>query len=82
MRRILGSLIVCAILLVASSASASNCPVLIGKINAAAGNRFDGTAQAARQKANEAAALHAAGKHAESVAAANEGLKILGMPAQ
>jgi hypothetical protein len=78
MRRILGSLIVCATLLVASSASANQCPKLIAQIYAAAGSRFDATASAARQKANEAATLHAAGKHEEAEAAAKEGLKVIG----
>jgi hypothetical protein len=78
MRRILGSLMVGATLLVASSAAANQCPKLIAQIYAAAGSRFDGAASVARQKANEAAALHAAGKHPEAEAAANEGLKIIG----
>lgn len=65
--------------LAAGPALAFQCPKLIGQINAAAGNRFDGAAYDAKVKAAEAQKLHAEGKHAESVKAAQEGLDKLGI---
>lgn len=63
----------------ATAAQAFQCPKLIGQINAAASNRLDAAAYDARMKAAEAEALHKAGKHAESVKAAKEGLEKLGI---
>ena len=59
-------------------AFAGSCPKLVAEVNAMAGNRFDGAAAAARQKAAEAEGLHKAGKHAESEKAAKEALASLG----
>jgi hypothetical protein len=58
----------------AGPALAFQCPKLIGQINAAAGNRFDNASYDAKVKAADAAKLHAEGKHADSVKAAQEGL--------
>jgi hypothetical protein len=66
-------------LAVAGSASAFQCPKLIQKVNEEAGNRLDEPAYNARQLAEEADALHKAGKHAEAEAKAKEALKQLGM---
>jgi hypothetical protein len=63
----------------AGPALAFQCPKLIGQINAAAGNRLDSAGYDAREKAAEAQKLHAEGKHAESVKAAQEGLAKLGI---
>jgi hypothetical protein len=60
--------------LVAGPALAFQCPKLIGEINNMAGNRLDSAGYEAREKAAEAQKLHAEGKHAESVKAAQEGL--------
>lgn len=63
----------------AGTALASQCPKLIGEINAATATRFDPAAAGAKQKAAEAAQLHASGKHAESEKAARDGLSLLGI---
>jgi len=68
-----------AIAFAAGPALPFQCPKLIGQIDAAAGNRFDATAYDAKMKAAEAQKLHAEGKHAESVKAAQEGLDKLGV---
>ncbi len=60
-------------------ALAFQCPKLIAQINNEPGNRLDGAGYDARQKAAEAAKLHADGKHADSVKVAQEGLTMLGM---
>ena len=73
------ALIAAATLPVAAPALASQCPKLINQISGAAGNRLDNAGYAAREKAAEAAKLHGEGKHADSVKAAQEGLKMLGM---
>jgi len=49
------------------SVSAFQCPQLQAQIDKEFGKRFDRTATTARSTAAEAAALHRAGKHAESV---------------
>ena len=54
-------------------------PTLIQKVNGEAGNRFDDASNKARQFAAEAEELHKAGKHAESVAKAQEAKKLLGI---
>ena len=66
----------------AGPALAFQCPKLIGQINAEAGRRFDAASYDAKMKAAEAQKLHADGKHAESVKAAQDGLARLGMKAQ
>jgi len=63
----------------AGPALAFQCPKLIGQINAEAGRRFDNAGYNAKMKAAAAQKLHAEGKHAESVKAAEEGLTQLGL---
>jgi hypothetical protein len=63
--------------LIASPALASQCPALVKQIDAQAGNRFDATAQNARQAGAKAAKLHAEGKHAESMKTAQDALATL-----
>jgi len=67
------------VLSVAGTSSAFQCPKLIQKVNDEAANRLDEAGYNARQLAEEADALHKAGKHAESEAKAKEALKQLGM---
>jgi hypothetical protein len=67
--------------LAAGPALAFQCPKLVAQINDATGNRLDGAGYDAKQKGAEAAKLHAAGKHAESVKMAQDGLKLIGMAA-
>ena len=71
----LGSMLV----LVAGPAFAGSCPKMVAQINGATGIRFDPTAAAAKQKAHQGAALHAAGKHAESEKVLKEALASLGI---
>lgn len=66
----------------ASPALAFQCPKLIGQIRAEAGRRLDDAATKAKAKADEAEKLHKAGRHAESVKVANEGLALLGIMAK
>ena len=68
--------------LIASPALASQCPLLVKQINAAAGNRFDAAANTAKAMAAEADALHKAGKHADSVKKAEEAAKAMGLTLQ
>jgi hypothetical protein len=70
---------VIAALAIAGPAQAFQCPKLIAQITDATGNRFDAAANDAKAKAAVAQKLHAEGKHEESVKAAQEGLKLLGM---
>ena len=64
---------------VAGTSSAFQCPTLIKQVGDAASNRFDDASNKARQLAAEAEELHKAGKHAESVAKAQEAKKLLGI---
>jgi len=73
------SVVLALVLAVAGPSSAFQCPKLIQKVNEEAGNRLDEPAYNARQLAEEADALHKAGKHAEAEAKAKEALKQLGM---
>jgi hypothetical protein len=73
------SVVLALVLAVVGPSSAFQCPKLIQKVNEEAGNRLDEPAYNARQLAEEADALHKAGKHAEAEAKAKEALKQLGM---
>jgi len=67
--------------LVASAAGpalASECPALQAQIDKAVGTRYDASAGNAKVLAQEAWALHQAGKHAESVAKYDEAAKAAG----
>lgn len=59
------------------AASAFQCPMLIYRAYAEAGNRFDLNAHDARQKAAEASRQHTEGKHAEAELLARQGLRLL-----
>jgi hypothetical protein len=64
-------------LLAAVPTTAFECPALIHAIYDAAANRFDSGAYDARQKAAQAAKLHAEGKHREAELVAKQGLELL-----
>ena len=72
-------LAVMATLLVTGPALAFQCPKLISKIHQEADGRLDDAGYNARTKADEADALHKAGKHAEAEKAAKEGLARIGV---
>ncbi len=58
--------------LVAGPALANQCPLLIKQIQDATAGKTDDASKKAIAMANEAKALHDAGKHAESIAKAKE----------
>jgi hypothetical protein len=66
-------------LLLASPASAFQCPKLVKQLQDATATRFDATAADAKLAAARAQGLHAAGKHAESEKMAKEALAKLGI---
>ena len=66
-------------LLLATPASAFQCPKLVKQIQDATGNRYDATAADAKIAAAKAQALHTAGNHAESEKVAKEALAKLGI---
>src|SRR5436190_21563861 len=68
-----------ATLMVTGPALAFQCPKLVAKVHDEAYSRFDDASYDARAKADEAEALHKAGKHAEAEKAAKEGLARLGL---
>lgn len=68
--------------LLVGPAMANQCPLLIKQISDAAGNRLDAAGNTAKALAAEADALHKAGKHAESVAKAEEAAKAIGLKLQ
>ena len=68
--------------LMAGTALATQCPLLIKQINDAAGGRLDDAGYRARTLAAEADALHKAAKHAESVAKAQEAAKAIDLKLQ
>jgi hypothetical protein len=61
---------------------AFECPLLGKQIDAAVGNRMDDSAASAKVIAGEAAKLHAAGRHAESVAVYAAAAKVAGVELQ
>ena len=65
--------------LFAGEAMAFQCPKLIKKIEDEIAIRFDPASQEAKEKAAQAAELHAKGNHAERRRLAQAGLKALGM---
>jgi hypothetical protein len=80
MRRfaLISTVIAVGALLTTGPALAFQCPKLVAQINDETGNRLDSAAYDAKQKADEASKLHAAGKHAEAEKAAKEGLAMIG----
>jgi hypothetical protein len=75
-------LVVMVLALVASAAGpalATECPALQAQIDKAVGTRYDASAGNAKDLAQQAWALHQAGKHAESVAKYDEAAKAAGI---
>ena len=60
------------VLATAGAAFANQCPLLIKQISDATAGKTDDASKKAQALAKEAKALHDAGKHAESVAKADE----------
>jgi hypothetical protein len=65
--------------LAAAPALANQCPLLIKQIQDATAGKSDEASKKAVALANEAKALHDAGKHAESVAKADEAAKAINL---
>jgi hypothetical protein len=63
----------------AGAAFANQCPLLIKQIEDATAGKTDDASKKAQALANEAKALHAAGKHAESIAKADEAAAAIGL---
>jgi len=70
MKKILMALVL--VLATAGAAFANQCPLLMKQISDATAGKTDDASKKANALAAEAKALHAAGKHAESVAKADE----------
>ena len=70
------------VLFMASPALAMQCPALIKQIRDSTGSRFDAGANSAKALANQAEQLHKDGKHAESVAKAEEAATAAGLTLQ
>jgi hypothetical protein len=66
-------------LMLSTPAYAFQCPKLVKQLQDATATRFDAAAANAKEKAAEANALHAAGKHAESEKMAKDALATLGI---
>ena len=67
------------VLAVAGTALANQCPLLIKQIEDATAGKTDDASKKAQALTAEAKALHAAGKHAESVAKADEAAKAINL---
>jgi hypothetical protein len=65
--------------LLAGPAFASQCPLLIKQVMDATAGKTDDASKKAVALANEAKALHDAGKHAESLAKADEAAKAINL---
>ena len=65
--------------LAAAPALANQCPLLIKQIQDATAGKTDDASKKAMALATEAKALHDAGKHAESVAKADEAAKAINL---
>ena len=65
--------------LAAGPALANQCPLLIKQVQDATAGKTDDASKKAVALANEAKALHDAGKHAESVAKADEAAKAINL---
>jgi hypothetical protein len=68
-----------ALLAIAGAATADQCPALVHAIYALAGTRFDQAAYDAREKAAQAARLHAEGRHQDAEKIAFAGCTLLGV---
>ena len=68
--------------LLAGPAFANQCPLLIKQIMDATAGKTDDASKKAVAMANEAKALHESGKHAESIAKAQEAAKVINLNLQ
>jgi len=76
-RSILAAALSLTVLLVAGPVFANSCPKLVKQIEDATATRYDPTAAEAKVKAQQGAALHAAGNHAEAMKVLQEALTSL-----
>jgi hypothetical protein len=67
------------VLATAGAALANQCPLLIKQIEDATAGKTDDNSKKAQALAKEAKALHDSGKHAESVAKADEAAAAIGL---
>jgi hypothetical protein len=77
MKKILIALVL--VLATAGAAFANQCPLLIKQIDDATAGKTDDNSKKAQALAKEAKALHDSGKHAESVAKADEAAAAIGL---
>jgi hypothetical protein len=77
MKRILMALVL--VLATTGAALANQCPLLIKQIEDATAGKTDDASKKAQALAKEAKALHDSGKHAESVAKADEAAAAIGL---
>jgi hypothetical protein len=77
MKRILMALAL--VLATTGAALANQCPLLIKQIEDATAGKTDDASKKAQALAKEAKALHDSGKHAESVAKADEAAAAIGL---
>ena len=77
MKTILMALVL--VLATAGAAFANQCPLLIKQIDDATAGKTDDNSKKAQALAKEAKALHDSGKHAESVAKADEAAAAIGL---
>ncbi|HZE35380.1 MAG TPA: hypothetical protein VE482_02695 [Candidatus Eisenbacteria bacterium] len=77
MKKILMALVL--VLATAGAAFANQCPLLIKQIDDATAGKTDDNSKKAQALAKEAKALHDSGKHAESVAKADEAAAAIGL---
>jgi len=77
MKKILMALVL--VLATAGTALANQCPLLIKQIEDATAGKTDDQSKKAQALAKEAKALHDAGKHADSVAKADEAAAAIGL---
>jgi hypothetical protein len=77
MKKILMALVL--VLATAGAALANQCPLLIKQIEDATAGKTDDKSKKAQTLAKEAKVLHDSGKHAESVAKADEAAAAIGL---
>jgi len=77
MKKILMALVL--VLATAGTALANQCPLLIKQIEDATAGKTDDQSKKAQALAKEAKALHDSGKHADSVAKADEAAAAIGL---
>jgi hypothetical protein len=77
MKKILIALVL--VLATAGAAFANQCPLLIKQIQDATAGKTDDASKKANTLAAEAKALHDSGKHAESIAKADEAAKAINL---